>query len=400
MTYTLLFDLDDTLLDTNIEIFIPAYFQALATHFESYVSSDITIPALFSGTKLLMESADASRTLKEVFDQDFYGHLGISEQELADVVEDFYDNEFPKLQPATSPRPDAVRLIEWALSQGYQVVLATDPIFPRGATYHRLRWAGFQPEQFELVSTYEQFHFSKTHVEYYAEVLGQLGWPDGPIVMVGNDMYRDILPADKLGLKTYFIENESGSSPGPEAGRGKLADFRPWLESQDPSTLEPSFKTPEAIMAILSSTPSVLRSLSKGLTKEQWCCEPTPDDWAVNEIVCHLRDTDLEVHQLQLRQMLAKTDAFIPRPDSSIWANERKYLDVDGSLALGEFATARQQIVETLKKIDGEMWQRKARHAIFGPTNFMEVMGFAADHDRSHVRQAWRTVKNVQAERV
>jgi hypothetical protein len=43
---------------------------------------------------------------------------------------------------------------------------------------------------------------------------------------------------------------------------------------------------------------------------------------------------------------------------------------------------------------------RKARHAIFGPTNFIEVMSFATDHDRAHVQQVWKTLKNVQAERV
>lgn len=400
MPYTLLFDLDDTLLDTNIESFIPAYFQALSKQLEPYVSSGVMLPALISGMNLMMENENPSRSLKDVFDEDFYEKIGVLEQDLVEVFDDFYDNEFPKLQETTDLRPDAFPLIEWAVSEGHQVAIATDPIFPRKATYHRLRWAGFEPEQFELISSFENFHFSKTHTAYYAEMLGQLGWPDGPVLMVGNDMKRDIIPADKIGLKTYFIDDESASSPGPEAGRGKLADLRVWLESQDPSAFEPSFKSHAATMAILASTPAVLSSLSDSLTDGQWKCEPTPDDWAVNEIVCHLRDTELEVHSLQLQRMLEKEDAFIPRPDSSIWANERKYLNVHGPSALAEFAAARMQIVETLKGLESSMWQKKARHAIFGPTHFGEVMGFAADHDRSHVQQVWKTLKNVYAERV
>ncbi|HSG42963.1 MAG TPA: DinB family protein [Anaerolineales bacterium] len=400
MTYTLLFDLDDTLLDTNIESFIPAYYQALSKHLEPYVSSEVMLPALLSGTNLMMESDDPSRTLKDVFDERFYEKLGIPKRDLLNEIEDFYDKEFPKLRGTTNSRPDAAPLIEWAIAQGYQIAIATDPLFPRKATYHRLRWAGFDPEQFELVSSFEKFHFTKTHAAYYAEMLGQLGWQDGPVLMIGNDMKRDIIPADRFGLKTYFIDNGSASSSGPEAGRGKLADLRPWLESQNPFALEPSFKSPEAIMAILSSTPAVLSSLSQPLTEEQWRCEPTPDDWAVNEIVCHLRDTDLEVHAEQLQRMVEKDDAFIRRPDSSIWANEREYLNVHGPSALTEFTAARIQIVKTLKGLDSSMWQRKARHAIFGPTNFIEVMGFATEHDRSHVQQMWRTLQNVQAERV
>jgi hypothetical protein len=213
-------------------------------------------------------------------------------------------------------------------------------------------------------------------------------------------MQRDIIPADKLGLKTFFIETESASSFGPEAGRGQLTDLRPWLESQNPSTLEPSFKSPEAIMAIMLSSPAVLGSLSNSLTGEEWQCEPTPADWALNEIVCHLRDTDIEIHKVQLQLMLEKIDAFIPRPDSSIWANERKYLNTDGPRVLREFARARTQNVETIQNLDKSIWARPARHAIFGPTTFLEVMSFIVDHDKAHIQQVLKTLRAIQGERV
>lgn len=401
MTYTLLFDLDDTLLDTNIETFVPAYFQAFSEHMAPYVSPNVTISALLSATQLAMDSEDPSRALQDVFESDFYLKLGIAKQDLIEVIEDFYDNVFPSLSTNTKPRPDAVPLIEWTFSKGYRIAIATDPLlFPRKATRHRLKWAGFDPDQFELVSTAENFHFSKTHAAYYAEVLGQIGWPEGPVLMVGNDMQRDIVPANRLGLSTFFIDNESASSPESEAGRGKLADLRPWLESADPSTLVPSFKTPDAILAIMSSTPAVLGSLSSSLTEEQWHYEPASKDWAVNEIVCHLRDSDLEIHKVQLQLMIEKVGAFIPRPDTSVWASERKYLDVNGPVALAEFTKARIQNIEAIRSLETSIWSREARHAIFGPTNFVEVVGFIADHDRAHVQQVWKTLNAIRAERV
>jgi hypothetical protein len=213
--------------------------------------------------------------------------------------------------------------------------------------------------------------------------------------MVGNDIARDLTPAHRLGLKTFFIAGESASSPGFEAGRGKLADLRPWLESIDLSTLEPSFKSSEAVMAILVSTPAVLRSLSSPLTEENWKHEPTRDDWAMNEIVCHLRDMEREIHQMQLNLMLQKDGAFLPRPNSAVWANEREYLHVDGKSALIEFASARIETLKILKGLDESIWTRPARHAIFGPTNFLEVISFMADHDRLHIQQSWKTIKSA-----
>ena len=400
MSLTLLFDLDDTLLDTNIEAFIPAYFQALSEHLAPYVSASIMLPALVAGMRTMLNSENPAFTLQDVFEEDFYRSMGISKNDVAGAVDDFYDNIFPRIESKTTRRPDAAPLIEWAFSKGYRVAIATDPFFPRKATHHRIRWAGLVPEQFEVVSTFENFHFSKTHTAYYAEMLGQLGWPEGPVLMIGNDVERDLVPANRLGLKTYFIDGESASSPGFEAGRGKLADLRPWLESTDLSSLEPSFKSPEAILAIMQSTPAVLRSISSAITGEQWQIELSNDDWAMNEIVCHLRDTEREIHQMQLKLMLGREDAFIPRPDTSVWASERDYVRVDGVSALREFTSARLDNLELIKSAGDAIWTRKARHAIFGPTNFLEVCSFMADHDRMHVQQAWKTLKSLQDVRV
>lgn len=395
MSLTLLLDLDDTLLDTHMDVFIPAYFQALSRYMASHVAPDVMLRALVAGVNLMNENEDPTQTLEEIFDADFYAKLGKSKQDLIQIIEEFYDTVFPQLKQHTRPRADAVPFVEWALSRGYRIAIATDPLFPRKATYHRLRWAGFEPERFDLISTFEHFHFTKTHPAYYAEVLGRLGWPDGPVLMVGNDVDRDLMPAHRLGLKTFFIDGESATSPGFEAGRGKLAELRPWLESVNLSTFEPAFKSREAVLAILASTPAVLRSLSSSLTEQRWRQEPGRDDWAMNELICHLRDTEREIHQLQLNLMLQREGAFLPRPDSTVWANEREYWNVDGKAALTEFALARIESLQTVKRLDDNIWARNARHAIFGPTNFLEVVSFMADHDRLHVQQAWKTLKSV-----
>lgn len=398
MPLTLLFDLDDTLLDTNLESFIPAYFQALTQHFGDRILPTVMLRALIHGTHLMSESMDPTRTLQEVFEADFYPSLGIPREEMVEDLEKFYNEVFPTLSVHTRQRTEAVPMIEWAQACGFRVAIATDPLFPRKATYHRLRWAGFDPDQFELFSSFEDFHFTKTHPAYYAEMLGRLGWAEGPVLMVGNDAQRDLVSAHRLGLKTYFIDGEpspKGTSPGVEAGRGTLAELRPWLESVELSTLEPSYKSSEAIFGIMQSTPAVLDTLTRGLSDEQWSHEPTRDDWALNEIVCHLRDTEIEIHKLQLDLMLEKVDAFIPRPDTSVWASEREYLHVDGTQALREFAVARVANLARLNPMGAEIWSRRARHAIFGPTNFLEVLGFMADHDQMHVQQAWKTLKNL-----
>ena len=260
MTLTLLLDLDDTLLNTNLEAFIPAYFKALAKELSPHVAPELMLGSLVSGTHLMTESEDFSRTLSQVFYDEFYSKINVPDAVLRPVIENFYDNVFPNLSHLTSPKPDAQEFVAWAKSKGYRIGIATDPLLPRKATFHRLRWAGFDPHEFELVSTFENFHFSKTHPAYYAEVLGRMGWPDGPILMVGNDMDRDIEPAKRLGLATYLVDEKPGSNPDLEPGvRGSLADLRLWLDTADLDALIPSYKSIDSILSILAATPASLK---------------------------------------------------------------------------------------------------------------------------------------------
>lgn len=394
MTLTLLLDLDDTLLKTNLETFVPAYFQALAKHLAPYVPPEKMLSALISGTRLMNERDDPACTLQEVFEAEFYSKLGLPKEDLNEELERFYDEVFPLLAKVTSPVPEARLFVDWAFSQGYRIAIATDPFFPQKATHHRLRWAGFDPSQFELISTFEHFRFSKGHPAYYAETLGRMGWPDGPVLMVGNDLERDILPARKLGLMTYHVNGGPASGSSPEAGAGgELADLRPWLESTDLSTLMPSFKTPESIRAILSASPASVAGLSIGIQLSEWSLKPAPGEWALIEVVCHLRDTEREIHHMQIKLFNEQAEPFIPRPDTNVWASQRSYLNENGRSALQAFTRARIETLSILKETRDADWPRKARHAIFGPTNFLEVVGFMADHDRMHIQQAWKVVR-------
>ena len=396
MKLTLLLDLDDTLLNTNQDVFVPAYLQALTTNFAPYLDPVMVGRALMTSTAVMNQSEDPSRLLREVFESVFCPPLGLSKNEFDSHIDEFYSKVFPTLQNVTSQNPQAKPFVDWALSQGFRVVIATDPLLPCAATWHRVRWAGLDPEQFELITTFDNSHFSKTHTAYYAEVLGRIGWQDGPVLMVGNDMERDILPAKKLGLATYFVEADPGSTSAPEAElRGTLADLRRYLESTDLASLTPSFKTKEAIMAIQSSTPAVMDGLLRRLNADDWKRKSSASEWTLIELTCHLRDTEREIHHMQLKLFNGHAEPFIPRPDTGVWANQRDYLHEDGIASLREFNDARLATLEILKSTSDEGWERKARHAIFGPTNFREVVGFMADHDRMHVQQALSLLKRL-----
>lgn len=396
MTLTLLLDLDETLLKTNQEVFVPAYFQALSTKLVPHLDASLVARALVSGTNAMNQNEDFSRTLADVFEDVFYPMLGLGKGALTTEIERFYDEIFPTLQPITARNPEAQAFIQWAKARAYRLVVATDPLLPRKATHHRVSWAGFDPQEFELISVFEDFHFSKSFTAYYAEVLGRIGWSEGPVIMVGNDVERDILPAKRLGLQTFLLDGKSGSGSEPEAGlRGSMDDLRRFIESASRASLLPNFSTREAILAILTSTPAVLKGMAGGLSPSLWQSKPEPGEWTLTELICHLRDTEREIHHLQLGLFGGEGVPFIPRPDTGVWASQRDYAHEDGPSALREFLEARHLTLGILKNTTDQGWEQKARHAIFGPTDFREVAGFIADHDRMHIHQAWSDLKRL-----
>jgi FMN phosphatase YigB (HAD superfamily) len=394
MPITLLLDLDDTLLNTNMDAFIPAYYRALSAALADTVSPEVMLPALVRGTKAMMANTDPALTLREVFDAHFFPGLNVERPVLRERIEHFYDEVFPKLSSLTSPIPEAVRLVKWAFEQGQRVVIATNPLFPLKAIQHRLRWAGLPPEKypFTLVSSYETFHFTKETVAYYPEILAQLGWPDDPVVMVGDDIDREVRPTQAAGIPVFWVR-KPGEVSAEHAGvpHGPLESFRDWLEKAAPEALQVRFDGTQALLANLRSTPAGLGSLTAALPVDAWSHIPAPNEWCLTEIICHLRDVEREVNLPRLRKVLAEQNPFLVGESTDVWVKERRYADQDGPQALAEFIAVRKEVLGLLETLAAE-WSRPSRHAIFGPTTLQELVGFAAGHDRAHVQQVWKTL--------
>ena len=100
MTFSLLLDLDDTLLDSNIEALIPVYFQKLAAHMSKRVPVDKFIRELARGTQIMYASTRGDRTLEQVFSENFYPALAFPQADLAAEIDQFYDDVFPTLEAA------------------------------------------------------------------------------------------------------------------------------------------------------------------------------------------------------------------------------------------------------------------------------------------------------------
>jgi FMN phosphatase YigB (HAD superfamily) len=400
MTLTLLLDLDDTCLGNSMDTFIPAYLQALGEHLAAFVPPDKMVPTLLASTQLMLQNKRPDRRLKQVFDQAFFPTLGIDSEEFQDQIDSFYVEKFPSLEGLTQFRPEAVRMVEGAFARGYNVVIATNPLFPLTAILQRLDWAGLPPQKypFSLIPSYESFFFAKPNTAFFAEILSKLGWPEGPVVMVGDDLNLDIAPARQMGLGTFWINNNeqpSFDNPDISDGYGTLAELLPWLDATPSEHLLPDYTHPEGMLAILRSTPAVLEAISGDLDNPTWTKHPGPGEWSFTEILCHFRDVDAEVNLPRIVSVLQETNPFIPGIDTDQWAEERLYYCQNGREALIDFISSRIQLLDILDELKPDDWTRPARHAIFGPTVLKELISIIVGHDRLHIRQVHTSLGEI-----
>lgn len=203
----ILFDLDGTLLDLDLASFLERYFAALESA-AAPLAAHATRPspvmaALHAATRRMMEH-HPGETNQHVFFTEFADLTGIDLASHWPVFEAFYRDIFPTLADTARPAQGAHAAIEAARGLGLQVVIATNPIFPRVAIDHRLSWAGLAEVEFDLVTSYEQMTACKPHPGYYRQIAGLLGIDAADCLMVGDDHVLDMAAAD-VGIHTYYV---------------------------------------------------------------------------------------------------------------------------------------------------------------------------------------------------
>jgi FMN phosphatase YigB (HAD superfamily) len=205
MFNTILFDLDGTLLPMDMKAFEKLYFGAMAASLSDLISAKELVESIWSSTNVMINNLE-EKTNEEVFMEDFKNRVTGNIHIYKERFDKFYDNEFMKARGAVRESKEVQESVSILKEKGYKLVIATNPLFPLKAIHHRIRWAGFEPCDFEYITHYEKNHYCKPQLKYYEEILKDIGKSPEECMMVGNDVQEDII-AGNLGIKTYLIKD-------------------------------------------------------------------------------------------------------------------------------------------------------------------------------------------------
>ena len=232
MIRTILLDLDNTLLGNDMGTFLPAYFAALQKRMGHLVPGRNLPELMIASVQRIQAIRKPTHTHFVAFMNEFSRQIGHPPEVIQGSLDKFYEEDYPNLREYTQYRPEASKIVEHLLAQGYCLVIATNPLFPAVAIEQRLAWAGLSGLPIAHVTTMENSYFSKPNLNYYQDILTTIHCTPELTWMVGDDPINDIVPARTLGFKTWWISNQTNLNTGVECDQqGNLATFWQWLQA-------------------------------------------------------------------------------------------------------------------------------------------------------------------------
>jgi len=203
------------------------YYKSLSEYFKDIILPENFMKILYSSVTAMVKNTKY-RTNEEVFMDSMKSYVKDDFELYTEMFSKYYENEFHILKKAvldTTEMQEATRIFK---SKGYNLVIATNPLFPKEAIEKRIEWSGIVRNDFSYVSYFEKNHFCKPNIEYYEEILENIQKNPEECLMVGNDALEDLV-AGKLGITTYLITDHLLNRHNIEIVADHVGDYKDFL---------------------------------------------------------------------------------------------------------------------------------------------------------------------------
>lgn len=230
---TVFFDLDGTLLPLDQDFFVKTYLHNLCKYMAAHgYDPQLLAKTIWHSTHAVIQN-DGSMTNEQRFWATFCAVCGEDKRKDEPLFNAYYRNEFGSVQAVCGFTEESAKLVHRLQDMGIPVILATNPVFPAIATNQRIAWAGLKPEDFALVTTYENSSYCKPNPKYYQAILDQFHLDPSECLMVGNDVSDD-MSAGQIGMQVFLLTDclinsyNLDTTPYPQ---GSFAELNAYIDA-------------------------------------------------------------------------------------------------------------------------------------------------------------------------
>lgn len=227
-----LFDLDGTLLASDIEGQLKQYLARLTGHAQAHFPelADSLAADVMQTVRSLIDDADPQKLVADRYWERYCARTGADRRRAEPLFDLFYENEYAEVGNAYTPVPQIAQAVALCRRRGLKLCVATNCFYPLAAIHWRVRWAGLDPADFDCITHYYNMRSTKPSLGYYREAAALLGVPESQCAMVGNDGLDD-MPAAELGMQTFLLTPFALHDGEYTGDRGGYDELLGWLGS-------------------------------------------------------------------------------------------------------------------------------------------------------------------------
>ena len=153
----------------------------------------------------------------------------------------------------------------------------------------------------------------------------------------------------------------------------------------------------EALIARLERFPPALRAAATVASADDTRWKPTPSDWSILEVCCHVLDEEREDFRPRLESTLTDPGAPWPGLDLAGIAERRGYNQRELGEILTSFEQERAVSVNRARSLRNAAWARAYIHPRLGPISAGSLLASWAAHDALHLRQIAKRLHQLAA---
>jgi len=140
------------------------------------------------------------------------------------------------------------------------------------------------------------------------------------------------------------------------------------------------------LLAGLEATPIALDRLLKDAPEAAWDLRPDPERFTLREVMAHLADWE-PVWRERLERIRSEDLPELPGYDEGQWAIDHDYAHADPRTQQALFRDRRAQLLEMLRALSPDDWQRAGQHSQWGRLTMCDLATLILGHDGYHLRQ-------------
>ena len=118
--------------------------------------------------------------------------------------------------------------------------------------------------------------------------------------------------------------------------------------------------------------------------------KPSPTEWSILEVICHMYDEEREDFRVRLANLLSNPDEEWPAINPEGWVIERDYASQNHVERLGQFLQERQTSIKWLTTLVEPKWGNKKVHPELGAMTAEDMLFAWLTHDVRHIQQLGR----------